>query len=111
MTRHKNYDNNGNNTQILEDYNAATQTAGRVLNAAFDSSNQETGTTIPSVPIDDPTQPASMTQRPEVIANVVTQIVYNAKGYKVAELRPAAEDPTALTITNPELDLLRSRCR
>lgn len=75
------YDKVGNSERIVEAVNTADK---RTFKAVYDRNNKLIGTVLEKVAIDDPQKATSLTERPEQIVDLTTQIVRNGKGLEVA---------------------------
>jgi|GEM_PF-1536176 len=72
----------GNTLAIIE---GANTDEPRTFNSQYDANNRLNYTQIDKVGVNDTAKPASLTERPESLVSLSTQVIYNAKGLEVAK--------------------------
>lgn len=82
IQKQTNYDSVGNQKSIIDGYGGSEP---RTLQFNYNGCNKLQSSVIQNVAIDNPSQPASFTTRPEQIVTLTTTFVYNAKQLKVAQ--------------------------
>ncbi|MHB1220751.1 MAG: hypothetical protein ACYC0J_02020, partial [Gammaproteobacteria bacterium] len=76
------YDKSGNKIQVISAVGTADE---RVFHSAYDAYHQISSTLVDNVAIDDVSKVAKLEKRPEKTASIITKLIRNGRGEKIAE--------------------------